>query len=229
MLISIITLFPEMFQGVFDYSIIKRAKEKKLVEINLVNLRDFGIGNHKTVDDKPYGGGTGMVLKVDVLEKAVANTKKGIKSEKVILLDPKGEVYDQKIAKNFSKLDHLILICGRYEGFDERIRNFIDAEISIGDYVLSGGEIPAMAITDSVVRLVKGVLPKEEATVFESFSEIENQKLLEYPQYTRPEEYKGLKVPKVLLSGNEKEIKEFRQKEALKTTKKRRPDILKSK
>lgn len=207
-----------MFSGPFEYSIINRAKEKGLVEINFVDIRDFGIGRHKTVDDKPYGGGIGMILKVDVLHKALEQTldkRLSKKEQKVVLLSATGETYNQKIARDFSTLSHLIVICGHYEGVDERIQKFVDQEISIGNFVLTGGEIPAMAIVDSVTRLLKNVL-KKGATESESFS----GSLLEYPQYTRPESFGKLKVPKVLLSGNHKKIAEWKLKESIKKSKK---------
>lgn len=225
MIISIITLFPEMFSGVFDYSIIKRAQTEGHVEIRLINLREFGSGKHKIVDDTPYGGGVGMVLKVDVLDKAIESARiKGL-NEKVVLLTPVGKPYHQRIAEDYSSLDHLILICGHYEGFDSRISHFVDDEISIGDYVLSGGEVPAMVITESVVRLLPNVLKQSEAHELESFS-LDREGLLEHPQYTRPAEYKGHKVPEVLLSGHEAKINEFRLNSARKLTKERRPDLL---
>lgn len=199
-----------------------------LVEFTLINHRDFGIGVHKVVDDKPYGGGAGMVLRVDVLEKAIRAAKKGMKNEVVILLDPKGIPYTQKVAEELSQMEHIILVCGHYEGFDERIRDMVDMEISAGDYVLTGGEIPAMAIIDSVTRLVPGVLKDENATKYESHSEENNTRILEHPHYTRPEEYQGKKVPTVLLSGDPKKVKQFRDEEAQKITKSRRPDLLKS-
>ncbi len=224
MKISILTLFPEMFSGPFDHSIIKNAKEKKLVNINFVNIRDFGIGRHKVVDDKPYGGGHGMVLRVDVLEKAIAKAKdKALdsKNQKIILLSPHGKTFNQKKALQFSSLEHLILICGHYEGADERVKEFIDEELSIGDFIVTGGEIPAMLIVDAVTRLIKGVL-KEGVTSNESFS-----KLLEYPQYTKPNIYKNLKVPPILLGGNHAKIKKWRYNKSLKATVKLRPDLLK--
>lgn len=225
MKITIITLFPEMFDGPFSYSIVKKAKEQKKVDINFINIRDFGIGKHKIVDDTPYGGGTGMILKVDVLKNAIDKAKTSLKKRdaktKITLLSPHGKTYNQKVANKFSKLDHLILICGHYEDFDARIRNFVDKEISIGDFVLTGGEIPAMLITDSVTRLISGVL-KKGVTDNESFS----KSGLEFSQFTKPNIYKGLKVPKVLLSGNHKEIEKWRKKEALRITKKARPDLL---
>lgn len=205
MKISILTLFPEMFESVFDYSIIKRAKDKKLVDINFVNIRDFGIGRHKIVDDRPYGGGVGMVLRVDVIDRAISNIKKG----RIILLDPRGRTFDQKKARELAKLDHLILIAGHYEGVDERVRKYlVNESISVGNYVLTGGEIPVMVVVDSVVRLIPGVLEKPQATQLESFSQNFN---LEHPQYTRPSIYKRWKVPGVLLSGDHKAVDEWRK------------------
>lgn len=223
MKISIITLFPEMFSGPFDSSIVKRAIDNGLIEINFVNLRNFGLGTHKLVDDTPYGGGKGMILRVDVLEKAINSAQNSTlkkTEQKVILLSAHGRQFDQKRAKRFSKLKNLILVCGHYEGFDERTKQFIDEEISVGDFVLTGGEIPAMLITDSVARLIKGVI-KEDSAAFESFSP-----LLEYPQYTKPQDYKGMKVPKILLSGNHQRIEKWRKQESLRITTKLRPDLL---
>lgn len=223
MKIDILTLFPKMFAGPFDESIIKRAIDKGLVEINICDLRGWGEGERRTVDDRPYGGGVGMILRVDIIEKAVSELKKGSKSTKVILLDATGKKFTQGMARKLSQAEHLIFIAGHYEGFDHRVHeHLVDEIISIGDYILTGGEIPAMVISDAVVRLLPGVLEKEEATSLESFSE----KLLEYPQYTRPEDYRGWKVPKILLSGNHKEIEKWRKKMALKKTKKFRPDLL---
>ncbi|OGE95612.1 MAG: tRNA (guanosine(37)-N1)-methyltransferase TrmD [Candidatus Doudnabacteria bacterium RIFCSPHIGHO2_12_FULL_48_11] len=221
----ILTLFPEAFESYFSISLIKRALAKKLIKIKLVNIRDFGIGVHKSVDDRPYGGGAGMVIRADIMDKALTALRLKIKDKrlKIVLLTPQGKPFNQKIAKKLSQYKTLILICGRYEGFDERIRDLVDEEISIGDFVLTGGEIPALAVLDTVARLVPGVVGKFESTVNESFS----GGLLEYPQYTRPENYKGMKVPKVLLSGNHAKISEWRKKEALKRTKQRRPDLLK--
>jgi len=217
MKITILTLFPQMFQGPFDFSIVKRAVEDKKIQINLVDIREFGEGKHKMVDDKPYGGGIGMVLKVDVLEKAinsVLDQKLNKNEQKIILTSASGKTYNQTKAKEYSTLKHLIIICGHYEGVDERIMEFVDEEVSIGDFVLTGGEIPAMLIADSVARLVPGVL-KEGATKLESFSD----ETLEHPQYTRPENYKGLKVPEVLISGNHGKIEEWKKEESLKKTK----------
>lgn len=234
MVIDIITLFPQMFKGPFDESIIKRAQEKGLAKINIHNLREWAIDKRGTVDDKPYGGGVGMVMMVEPIYKALKDLKSKIKNQKskIILLSPRGKVWNQKLAQKYSKLNHIVLICGHYEGVDERVRNFIDEEISIGDYVLTGGEIPAMVLVDSIVRLIPGVLEKPQATKFESFSSLKIGKLkiknlLEYPQYTRPENFRGLKVPKILLSGNHQEIEKWRLEQALKITKKQRPDLLK--
>lgn len=220
MKISILTLFPKMFSGPFDASIIKRAWEKGIVTIEFVNLRDFGIGTHKIVDDRPYGGGHGMILRIDVLEEAISKTRKHAHPRsKVILLDPRGKTFNQKMAKKLSRFTHLILVCGHYEGIDNRIQKFVDETISIGDFVVTGGEIPAMLITDAVVRLYKGTL-KRGVTKTESFSPY-----LEYPQYTRPATYKNLSVPKVLLSGNHKKIDGWRQKLSIKNTLILRPDL----
>lgn len=225
MKITILTLFPEMFAGPFDESIIKRAQEKGLLKIKLVNIREFGLGVHKVVDDRSYGGGVGMVMKVDVLDaaiQAVKNPKLSKTTQKVILMDPRGKVFNQTIAQDFSHLEHLILLCAHYEGIDERVRSLIDGTISLGDFVVTGGEIPAMLITDAVGRLVSGVL-KPDATANESFSE----NLLEYPQYTTPAVYNGMDVPEILRSGNHAAIEKWRREEAIKITEKHRPDLLK--
>jgi tRNA (guanine37-N1)-methyltransferase len=237
MKIDILTLFPNMFKGPFDESIIKRAQEKDLVEINIHNLRDWAKDKHKNVDDKPYGGGTGMVIRVDVVEQALSTLRvkereSGRVKERIVLLSPQGEVFSQRKAGRLAKREHLILIAGHYEGFDERIReHLVDEEISIGDYILTGGELPTMVIVDTIVRLIPGVLEKEEATESESFQpktyNLKPTTLLEYPQYTRPADFKGWKVPKVLLSGNHPEIAEWRKKKALERTKKKRPDLVK--
>ena len=223
MKISVITLFPEMFASPFNESIIKKAIEKKLIELEFIDIREFGIGKHKLVDDTPYGGGKGMLLRVDVLHKAIekAKIKKYSKREqKIVLLTAQGKTFNQSKAKSFSKLKHLILVCGHYEGFDERIKKYIDQEISVGDFVLTGGEIPTMLIIDSVARLVKGVLSKGSLEN-ESFSP-----LLEYPHYTKPREYNGTKVPEILLSGNHPKINEWRNSKSVNITKKLRPDLL---
>lgn len=221
MKISIITLFPEVFDPILNTSILKRAQQKGKVDFELVNLRDFGDGKHQVVDDRPYGGGAGMVLRADILAKAL-QLRKGTPGS-VILTSASGKPYNQSIARKLSKLDHIIIICGHYEGVDQRfIDKYVWEEISIGDYVLTGGEIPAMVIADSVVRLIPGVLEKPEAIINESFSE----GLLEYPQYTRPEEFEGEKVPEVLLSGNHAEIAKWRKQKSQELTKKLRPDLL---
>ena len=205
MKIDILTLFPKMFSGPFDYSILRRAQDKLLVEIEIHNLRDWATDKYKSVDDRPYGGGAGMIMRVDIIDAAVKAMGKG----KVILLDAGGEKFNQKKAQELSQDEHLIIICGHYEGVDHRVHEHIaDEVISIGDYVLSGGEIPAMVVVDTVVRLLPGVLGNEESLLEESHNEGE----IEYPQYTRPEDYNGWKVPKVLLSGNHSEIKKWRGK-----------------
>ena len=202
MTITILTLFPEMFQGPFDYSIVKRAKDQEKVVINLINIRDFANDKYRSVDDHPYGGGTGMIMRVDVIDRALQN-RKGRK----ILLDPRGTPFSQAKAREFAKLEHLILICGHYEGVDERVNELIDESISIGNYVLTGGELPAMVITDTVIRLLPNVL-KKEATQNESFSV---SRTVEYPQYTRPKEYNGIHVPEILLSGNHQKIEDWKK------------------
>ena len=212
--------------GPFSESIIKRSIEKKLLDIKFVDLRDFGIGRHKTVDDKPYGGGSGMILRIDVLKKAIdASRVKDLKKseERVILTGPSGKTFNQEKAKKMSKFKHLIIICGHYEGVDERIKKYIDEEISVGDFILTGGEIPAMLIVDAVARNVSGVL-KIGVTDSESFSG-ENI-LLEEEQFTRPEVFEGVSVPKILLSGNHGEINKWRKGKSLQKTKKLRPDLL---
>ncbi len=218
-----------MFTGPFDESIIKRAQDKGLVDIEIKDLRQYGQGERKIVDDRPYGGGVGMVMMVEPIYNALKDLKKTAISHKplVILLTPQGKVFNQKKALDLSKEKDIILICGHYEGFDERIRTLVDEELSIGDFVLTGGEIPAMVVTDAVARLIPGVLEKSEATQKESFSSLKIENLLEYPQYTRPEDFKGMTVPKILLSGNHKEIENWRKEKALEKTKKNRPDLIK--
>ena len=209
MRIDILTLFPKMFSGPFAESIVKRAGDKGLVEITIHDLRDWGEGERRTVDDRPYGGGVGMILRVDIIEAALKDLRN--KNSKVILMDAGGETFSQKKAREFSKAEHLIIIAGHYEGVDHRVHeHLVDEVISIGDYVLTGGEIPAMVITDAVVRLIPGVLEKPEATEIESFSQ---EGIKEFPQYTRPETYKGWEVPEVLLSGNHKEIDKWRKEQ----------------
>ncbi|TSC87437.1 MAG: tRNA (guanine-N(1)-)-methyltransferase [Microgenomates group bacterium Gr01-1014_7] len=230
MKISIITLFPEVFDPILNTSILKRAQQKGKIIFELVNLRAFGEGKHKVVDDRPYGGGAGMILKADILAKAIKKLKVKNQKSKVILTSASGKKYTQAKARSLSKHSYIIIICGHYEGVDQRfIDRYVDEEISIGDYVLTGGEIPAMVIVDSIVRLLPGVLEKPEATEIESFSNYTlNAKpytLLEGPQYTRPEDFEGKKVPKILLSGNHAEIEKWRKEKALQKTKKVRPDL----
>lgn len=225
--ITVVTLFPEMFLGVFDISIIKRAQTKKILTLDFLNIRDSAKDRYKTVDGNSYGGGLGMILRVDIVDRAIQKAKSQIPQAKTktILLDPQGTPYTQHKAAHLRTVDHLILVCGHYEGIDERIRSLVDEEISIGDYILTGGEIPAMVLIDSITRLLPGVF-KEGVTDSESFSK--PFPLLEYPQYTAPRSYKGKPVPPILLSGHHANIKAWRTKEAKKRTKLRRPDILNS-
>src|SRR3989344_1711308 len=226
MKISVITLFPDMISSFIKESIIKRAVDKGLAEIELINLRDFAKDKYKSVDDKPYGGGAGMILRVDILKDAITFVTKNKKDKtRIILTSAKGKTYSQKKANDYSKLDHLVIIAGHYEGTDERILNYVDEEISIGDFILTGGEVVSAAIIDSVVRLIPEVLKKEDATKEESFSK---EYPLEYPQYTKPAEFEGNKVPEVLLSGDHKKIKEWKLKKSQDLTKKLRPDLLKN-
>lgn len=207
---QVITLFPEMFTGVFENSMMWKAQKDGLVELSCVNLRDFGIGKRKTVDDTPYGGGDGMLLMVEPLWKAIEYAKSIDPAAKVIIMTPRGQRWRQSLAQTYSEsADGYIFVCGRYEGYDERVMKLVDHEISVGDYVLTGGELPAMTIIDSVVRLIPGVLGGTESAAIESFSDGET---LEFPQYTRPEEWQGMKAPEVLLSGNHGEIAKWRQR-----------------
>ena len=213
---NIITIFPEIFDSYFSHSILKRAQEKKLIKLNIHNLRDYTDDKHKTVDDTPYGGGAGMVMKVEPIFEAVKFIKNENKNEKtrVVLFSAKGKRYTQKEANRLAEYDNLIFICGRYEGVDERVAEHVaDEEISIGDYVLTGGEIPAMLVTDSITRLIPGVLGNEESAIQESHS-IEG--VLEHPQYTKPEEFEGWKVPEVLKNGDHKKIEEWREEHSKK-------------
>jgi len=219
MKIDILTLFPQMFDKIFEESIIKRAIDNKLVEINIHNFRDYSKDPHHKVDDYPYGGGVGMVLACQPIFDCVEALKTN--NTKVILLTPSGNLYKQKIAYDLSQEEHLIIICGHYEGFDERILSICDYQISIGDYVLTGGEIPAMVLVDSIVRLIDGVI-KEESHLEDSFSK---NNLLDYPTYTKPRVFRGLKVPEVLLSGDHKKIEEYRHQISIEKTKKLRPDL----
>jgi tRNA (guanine37-N1)-methyltransferase len=229
MKIDVITIFPKMFDAVLGESIIKRAQKKRKVNIAIHNLRNYTTDKHRTVDDKPFGGGPGMVLKVEPIYKAVKHilgksSRRAKKNIKVIMLAPQGKRFNQQVAKRLSKLDRLLLICGHYEGIDERAKRLLSCdEISIGDYVLTCGELPAMVLIDSVVRLIPGVLGDERSKLTESFED----NLLEYPQYTRPAAFCGMEAPEVLLSGNHKKIDKWRKQQALKITRKRRPDLLK--
>lgn len=239
MIFHVITLFPQMFESTLATSILARAQKNKRLIINFVNPRNFTYDKHKTVDDKPYGGGAGMILKVDVVVASIESIKP---KPYVILLSASGKKFDQKMARNLSKKSKIALICGHYEGVDARVENFVDEVVSIGDFILTGGEIAALAIIDSVTRLIPGVI-REESTTTESFNNpssfrslaprsgagiLHPSLQLEFPQYTRPEEFRGLRVPKILLTGNHKDIESWRQKESLKRTKKYRPDLLKS-
>ncbi len=213
MKIQVITLFPEMFPGVMNTSMLWKAQDKKHLEISYINLRDYGLGPRKTVDDTPYGGGDGMLLKPEPLFAAVDVAKQHDPKALVMLMTARGERWVQARAQELADKDQgLIIICGRYEGYDERITSVVDLQVSVGDYVLTGGELPAMIVTDSIVRLIPGVLGGAESAAIESFSD---GKTLEFPQYTRPEEYKGMKVPEVLLSGNHAEIAKWRSENSL--------------
>lgn len=219
MKIDIITLFPKMFDGFISESIIKRAIDIKAVEINIINLRDYTLDKHNKVDDTPYGGGAGMVLMCQPVFDCIKALRK--ENSLVIMMTPQGSVYNQKMAYSLSMKEHLIILCGHYEGFDERIRSIVDLEISIGDYVLTGGEVASMVITDSVVRLLNYVIDIESHA-----NDSHSNWMLEHPHYTKPREYEGMKVPDVLLNGNHKEMNEWKLKESLKRTYQRRPDLL---
>ena len=219
MKISILSLFPNMFDGFLNESIIKRAIEKNIVEIEIINFRDYSTSNNNQVDDTPYGGGAGMVLMCQPIFDCIES----IKSEEsiVIMMTPDGEKYTEKRAKDLTKYKHIILLCGHYEGFDERIKTIVDLEISMGDFILTGGEIPAMAVTDSIVRLLDGVINKESLE-----SESFENNLLDYPVYTKPSNFRGLLVPEILLSGNHQKIKEWRKQKQIEKTKSKRNDIM---
>ena len=220
MKIDILTLFPNMFKNIFNESIIKRAKDNNLIDINIIDFRKYSKDQHKKVDDTPFGGGAGMVLTCQPIFDAIKDLKKA--NTKVVLLTPSGKLYKESTAYDLSKEDHLIIICGHYEGFDERIRTLADIEISIGDYILTGGEIAACVLVDSIARLLPGVI-NEESHLNDSFSD---KYLLDYPTYTKPRVYEGLKVPEVLISGNHKKIEEWRKQKQVEITKKLRPDLL---
>ncbi len=221
--IDIITLFPDMFKGPFDMSMMWKAQEKQLARINLIDLREFGLGARRTVDDTPYGGGDGMVLKPEPVVAAIEAARAENPGARVVVLTPSGHKYDQATAQKFSELPGLILLAGHYEGFDERIMSYVDDAYSIGDYVLTGGELPAMVLVDSIVRLIPGVLGGEQSAHDESFSE---PGLLEYPHYTRPQEFRGESVPEVLQNGHHAQIQAWRRERALEKTKRYRPDLL---
>jgi len=222
MKIDYLTLFPEMFDGVLNHSILKRAQDKNIIEVNTVNFRDYAENKHNQVDDYPYGGGQGMVLKPEPVFNAMKDLKHTDKT-RVILMCPQGRPFSQAIAEELSEAEHIVFICGHYEGYDERIReNLVTDEISMGDYVLTGGELPAMTMTDAIVRLIPGVLGNEQSHQDDSFSD----GLLEFPQYTRPREYKGMTVPDVLLSGNHANIEKWRYEQKLIRTLHKRPDLL---
>ncbi|MDR2018637.1 MAG: tRNA (guanosine(37)-N1)-methyltransferase TrmD [Syntrophobacterales bacterium] len=222
MIFTIFTLFPGLFASPLQESIIKKAADKGILQFNIVNIRDFAEDIHKTCDDSSYGGGPGMVMKVGPIHRAVDYVEKNLGRSKTILLTPQGRIFDQSMAERFSMLSHVSLICGRYEGVDERVLTFVDEEISIGDYILSGGEVAALVLIDAISRCIPGVLGNEQSAVSESFHE----HLLEYPQYTRPEEWEDMAVPPVLLSGNHEEIRKWRRQEAIKKTILKRPDLM---
>jgi tRNA (guanine37-N1)-methyltransferase len=226
MRIDVLTLFPAMFEGVFHSSILGKAQEKGLVSLNTVNFREYSNNKHNTVDDYPYGGGGGMVLKPEPIFAAVEDiTADFSKKPRVILMCPQGEPFSQKFAESLAGEEHLLFICGHYEGYDERIReHLVTDELSIGDYVLTGGELPAMVVIDSVVRLLPGVLGNETSAVTDSFS----TGLLEYPHYTRPVKFRDWEVPEVLLSGHHSNVANWRRKESLRRTLRKRPDLLES-
>ena len=219
MRIDVLTLFPEMFENFVNTSIIKRAINGKNVKVNLINIRDFSEYNNNQVDDTPFGGGNGMVIMCDPVFKALESVK--TKESYVVIMTPRGKVFNQSYSKKYKELKHLIIICGHYEGFDERIYSLADEEISIGDFVLTGGELPAMCIMDSIIRLIPGVIT-EGSLESESFE----SNLLDYPVYTKPRVYNGMEVPEILLSGNHAKIKEYRESERIRVTEEKRPDLL---
>jgi tRNA (guanine37-N1)-methyltransferase len=219
---TVITIFPQMLTSPLGHSILKKAQENGLIQVDLVDLRDYTSDRHHSTDDTPYGGGQGMVMKPEPLVAAIEHMRSQQPSARVILLTPRGRVFDQRIAKEFSQQKTLILLCGRYEGIDERVSAFVDEEISIGDYTLSGGEPAAVVVIDAVARLLSGVLGNEDSAAEESFTD----GLLEYPQYTRPEDFRGIKVPEILLSGDHQRIKKWRRQKSIEVTRARRPDLL---
>ncbi len=220
---DIITIFPEIFSKVFDFGIVRRAVESGLIEIQTHDLRDYTDDRHRQVDDRPFGGGAGMVMKPEPLFRAVEAVTNGVPDSMVALLSPQGRLFSQRVAEEYSRKPHLVLICGRYEGVDERVvEHLVNDEVSIGDYVLSGGEIPAMVVVDAVTRLIPGALGCELSAERESFS----NGLLDYPQYTRPAEYRELKPPEVLLRGNHADIESWRRRKSIEKTLRRRPDLI---
>jgi tRNA (guanine37-N1)-methyltransferase len=221
MKIDVLTTFPEMFTGPLDYSMVKRAREAGILDFRVVNLRDYTHDRHKTVDDRPFGGGPGMLLKPEPIFEAVENLAK--EQTRIVMMTPAGRLFNQELARELSREEHVLILCGAYEGFDERVTTLVDDELSIGDYVLTNGAVPAMVIIDAVTRLLPGVLGDEQSSADESFS----HGLLEYPHYTRPAEFREMKVPEVLISGHHAEIERWRREQALKRTKERRPDLMK--
>jgi len=219
---TVITIFPEMLESPLGHSILKKAQEKGLISVRTVDLRDYATDRHRTTDDSPYGGGQGMVMKPEPLVAAIEDARKTLANPRVVLLAPQGRLFTQEQAARLAQEKELVLICGRYEGIDERVKGFVDEELSIGDYTLSGGEPAAVVVIDAVTRLIPGVLGNVKSSQEESFAD----GLLEYPHYTRPAEYQGWKVPEVLLSGNHREIELWRRRESLKATLKKRPELL---
>jgi tRNA (guanine37-N1)-methyltransferase len=220
---DILSLFPEMFESPLDYSILKRARDKGLIDIRLHNIRDYAQDKHRVTDDAPYGGGGGMVMKVEPIDRALTSIVDEKNNVLIVLLTPQGEPFNQKIAADLSAYPRIVLVCGHYEGMDERVRTcLVDREISIGDFILTGGELSAMVVVDAVARLIPGVLGNDESVFMDSFSE----GLLEYPHYTRPASYRSWQVPEVLLSGNHREIQAWRRRESLRRTRLKRPDLL---
>lgn len=223
MRIDIITVLPGLLESPFSHSILKRAIQKQLVEVNIVNLRDYAANKHKSVDDYPYGGGAGMVMMIEPIANCIEDLQSQRKYDEVIYMSPDGELFNQKMANKLSLLKNIILLCGHYKGIDERIRErYITKEISIGDYVLSGGELPAAIVSDAIIRLLPGVLSNETSALSDSFQD----DLISPPVYTRPAEFKGMKVPDILLSGNTPEIDKWRHEQAIKRTKEKRPGLL---
>lgn len=223
MIFTILTLFPSLFESPLNESLIKKARDRGILEFNIINIRDFAFDQHKTCDDYPFGGGAGMVMKVEPILGAMQHVEQQIGGRPYFtLLTPHGRLFSQNVAFGMARRNHVVLICGRYEGVDERISSYIDDEVSIGDYVLSGGEAAALVVIDAVARLVPGVIGNEQSSIDESFRE----SLLEYPQYTRPQCFNDLEVPPVLLSGNHEEIRRWRRKESIRRTILRRPDLM---